>query len=60
MKTIYFFIAGMGAALSFGWPSKMKYPFGSSAKTIGGDWINIGNDLKRAINKLEKTNEAQK
>ena len=58
MKTLYFFIAGIGEALSFGWPAGMRYPFGFPAKTIGGDWENVGNDLKKAIKQLEKANEA--
>lgn len=31
----------------------MKYPFPYPVKAIGGDWENIGNDLNRAIKKLE-------
>lgn len=58
MKRLYLFLAGIASVLSFGWPTKMKYPFQFSVKAIGGDWENIGKDLKQAIKQLEGKNEA--
>lgn len=54
MKTLSFFIAGIGSVLTFGWPSGMKYPFQFPAKAIGKDWENVGRDLQKAINNLER------
>ena len=53
MKSLYLFIAGIAANLSFGWPEKMRYPFPFPVKAIGGDWENIGKDLSSAIKQLE-------
>jgi|GEM_PF-6784206 len=58
MKSLYFFIAGIASALSFGWPVKMRYPFPFPVRAVGGDWENIGKDLRAAIKKLEGKNEA--
>ncbi len=58
MKSLYSFISGIAATLSFGWPSKMKYPFPFPVRAVGGDWENIGKDLTLAIKQLEEKNEA--
>lgn len=58
MKSLYFFLSGIAQSISFGWPSKTKYPFQFPVKAVGGDWENIGNDLAQAIKQLEQKNEA--
>ena len=58
MKSLFYFIAGIGSVLSFGWPERMKYPFQFPVRAIGGDWENIGADLHKAIKQLEGKNEA--